>query len=60
MQGHIALKFDRADLKCSCWNEDGAAAVACAGINGRLKGGCVECDAVTLGSEVTNVVDAGS
>jgi len=60
MQRNIALKFDCPNLKCSCWNEDGAAAVACAGINGRLKGGCVECDAVALGAEVANVVDAGS
>ena len=60
MQGHIALKFDRADLKCSRCDENCAAAVACAGVDGCLKRDSVECDAVTLGSEVTNVVDSSS
>src|SRR5437870_1828516 len=60
MQGHVALEFDCANLKCSRWDEDRAAAIVCAGIDCRLKRGSVECDGVALGSEVTNVIDAGT
>lgn len=58
MQGHIALEFDCADLKCSRWDENRAATIACAHVDSRLKRGSVECDAVALGSEVANIVDA--
>src|SRR5260370_28816132 len=60
MQGHVALELDCADLECSCWDEDRAAAIACAGVDCRLKRSSVECDAVALGSEVTNVIDTST
>src|SRR5260370_35987487 len=60
MQGHVALELDCADLKCSRWDEDRAAAIACAGVDCRLKRSSVECDAVALGSEVTNVIDTST
>ena len=60
MQGHVALEFDCADLKCPGRDEDCAAAIVRAGIDCSLQRGRVECDAITLGPEVTNVIDAGT
>src|SRR5205823_706457 len=60
MQCHVALEFDCADLKCPRRDQYRAAAVLSASIDCGLECGGIDCHAITFGSEIANVVDAGT
>jgi len=60
MEGDVGFEFGGADEEGSGGDEDGAAVIAGAGIDGGLESRGVECLAIADGAEIADVVDAGS
>ena len=60
VQGDVAFELDGADDEDAGGNEDGAALVFVASVDGGLEGAGVESFAVACGAEVADVVDAGA